>query len=124
MSEWDYPKHRERPTRYMHHEVVLLNKEQYGDGFPADHNARDFIKWLEGVIDQAPPEYRDMVFIEIDSTTSYDQSLATVKVAYRRPETDEELAARQAEFERVRAAKEAHDRAEFARLKAKFGPTT
>lgn len=123
MAEWDYPKYRERPTRYMRHEVVLLDKEQYDDGFPQECNARDFIKWLEGIIDQAPPEYRDAVYIEIDSSTSYDQSLAKVMVAYRRPETDEELAARQADFERVRAAKEAYDRAEFARLRAKFDPT-
>lgn len=125
MSNWDWPKYRERPTRYMHHEVMLLDAEQYDQDFPSDQRAKDFIGWLEALIQQAPPEYRDSVYIELGSTGGYEGShYATIKVAYRRPETDEELAARVADYERVQAAKEAHERAELDRLTRKFAPLT
>jgi hypothetical protein len=121
MAEWDWPKYREKPTRYMRKEVVLLNAEQYDEGFPKDKNARDFIKWLEGMIDQAPPEYRDSVYIELDSESGYEGShYASIKIAYRRPETDAEFAANIADYERVQAEKDRHDKAEFERLKSKY----
>jgi hypothetical protein len=121
MAEWDFPKYRERPTRYNRHEVVLVDAEKYDSGFPQDENAHDFIKWLNDLIEEAPVEFRDSVYIALDSASGYEGShYATVKVAYFRPETDEELGARIAEYERVKAAKDAYDRAEFHRLQHKF----
>ena len=104
-----------RPKRYNHHEVVLFRQGQYDGEWPPT-NAIELVEWLNNHMASVPEQYRSSVYMEIDSTSHY----ATVKVAYRRPETDEELGARVARYEAALRDKEAHDRAEFDRLSKKF----
>jgi hypothetical protein len=74
--------------------------EQYnGEGPPK--KLREVIAWLGEILDSIPAEYRDAATIEFDSRTSYDQSLATIEVAYERPPTPAEVDARRAHSEEV-----------------------
>lgn len=113
----------ERPERYASHEVILFNGEEYDEGFPP-RPIDEFISWLNGWIEKIPAEFRDQSSIEIDSNGGYEGShFANVKISYRRPETDDEIGKRQAEWDAAVCAKENHERAEFERLKRQFSPT-
>jgi hypothetical protein len=119
--DWEWKLRAGRPTRYEHHEVVIYDWEKYNGEAPPE-NAKAFIAWLNDLIEQVPTEFQEGVYVELDSTSGYEGThYATVKVAYRRPETDEELGHRVAEYESAVRAKEAHDRAEFDRLKTRYG---
>lgn len=119
--EWNRKIRGGRPTRYDRHQVVLVDAEQYDGGFPPE-SAEAFVDWLSDLIESVPEEFRGSTTIELNSSSGYEGShYAHIKVAYRRPETDEELGRRVQEYERAVAEKEAHDRQEFERLKSKFG---
>ncbi len=78
---------------------------------------------LDGLLDKisdareaAPPEYHDSIQIECDT----DEYSATVSFYYERPETDKEMAARQAIERRYAVEGEARQRSQYERLKKKF----
>ncbi len=100
--------------------VKVVDAEQYSDGFPPS-NLTDFMAWLDKAITAIPEEYREAARFEIDTSSSYGDYCASVEVSYCRPETDAEWDARKAHvMQRVQQA-ESEQRAEFERLKAKFG---
>jgi hypothetical protein len=76
--------------------VEVFSREQYDEPWPPEGLA-EFREWVDDLLEGIPEEFRDSAKIQIDSTTSYGQSLATVTVSYVRPETDEEAARREHE---------------------------
>jgi hypothetical protein len=85
---------------------------------------REFIQYLNELLADVPEGNRDSAQIDIN-LESGEYNSPTVKIYYYRIETDEEEAAREQDEERRKlraaAASEAQDRAEFERLKRKFG---
>ena len=98
MSIFDYPK-----------EVVVFEWAQY-DGGDLPKKAVDVIALLSGVLDAIPAEYREGAELTIDSHTSWDQSIATMRISYERPPTPDEIAAR-----RSKSKSRAMDDLELAR---------
>lgn len=84
--------------------VVTFKWEQYHGPSPPT-NLADFVEWARHRLNEIPEEHRNAARIEIDSTISYDQSLATVEISYRRRPTQEEISQRVAE-EEARAQKD------------------
>jgi len=101
--------------------VVVFRGEKYDDNFPDTGSLFAFADWLQAVIASIPEEYRSVAEIEIDSTSGYKGShYATIEISYRRPETDEEWAAREAAIERRAAEVEASERRQLAALMVKY----
>lgn len=86
----------------MSMEVKLLDIEQYDDRWPPE-NAKRFLEWLQDLIAAAPSQFQNEVTIKISSTSSYDNTSASIlTISYDRPETKEEAEARiAAELDRV-----------------------
>ena len=102
--------------------VTVVAEEQYGSDWPPN-KPYEFMSWFQSKISLIPEEFRDSATIEIDSSTSYDSSHATIEIRFYRPETDAEEAARE-QNERLRA--EIQRNAELrtlSALKAKYGDT-
>ena len=94
--------------------------EQYdGDWPPSD--AVGAMAWFQAKLDDIPDEFRSTAKIELDTTSRYDSSYATIEFSYVRFETDEEEAQR----EQQAAARPKNRRAEewsmLAALQAKCG---
>ena len=94
--------------------------EQYdGDWPPTD--APGFFAWVQAKMNDAPAEWRSTFRIEVDSTSRYDSTYATIELSYVRPETDAE----EAEREIHAAAQQVHRREQelrtLAELQAKYG---
>ena len=81
------------------------------------------IEWLNGLLAQVPAEYRDAVKFDL-YPGGYEDS-ATLEIWYERPMTAEEIAEEaerdRASIERFKTQREADERAQFDRLRAKFG---
>ena len=81
------------------------------------------IEWLNGLLAQVPAEYRDSVKFDL-YPGGYEDG-ATLEIWYERPMTAEEIAEEdernRASMERFKAQREADERAQFERLRAKFG---
>jgi hypothetical protein len=75
-----------------------------------------FGDWVRAAVDATPPEFRDETTVALESSEFY----AALKVTYSRPETVEELTARHQEALKYARKRQADDRAEYMRLKAKF----
>lgn len=85
-----------------------------------------FVAWMKEVLEDVPEEFRDSVVVELEHEGDYDgPGYAEFHIYYDRDETDEELADREneriARQESEARAQEGRERAEFERLKAKFG---
>ena len=83
----------------------------------------ELIPWLQAILDAAPEEYRDKLEIVVES--EYESSSVQASISYSEIETDEAWQARLA-AERAKRAKYladhiSHERAELARLQAKYG---
>ena len=84
----------------------------------------ELIAWLQNLIEEVPEEYRDSVHIDfIGGADIYGENSDVDEVIYyNRPPTQEEIDA-DLETARVRQEKrEAQEREEYAKLKAKFEP--
>lgn len=83
----------------------------------------EFIQWLNEMLEQVPPEFRESATVNIDLATG-EYETPGMSIYYFRPETDGEEAAREASeatLERAyEARREAVERAEYERLKKKF----
>lgn len=104
----------------------LYKTPRYSDDKnPPPRNAHDFMVWLQGLIDSVPEAHRAAVGIEFDDDGDCDSPHPELTIWWWREETDAEYASRlsaeQAEQERRAAAKIAEERAQFEKLKAKFG---
>jgi hypothetical protein len=100
--------------------LISKTVEQYDGEWPPT-DAAGFMAWFQTRLDDVPPEYHSTVRIELDSTTRYDSSYATIEFSYTRMETDEEEAEREqqaaAQAERIRA----QELRTLAELQAKYG---
>lgn len=100
--------------------VVVLESEQYeGEWMPSDLTAA--VAWLSGKLESIPPEHRGSATVEIDSTTRYDSSYASISIQYARPETEEEVAARETELARHQDAARDRELQTLRALRAKYG---
>ena len=83
----------------------------------------DFVERLNNAHRAVLPEWRDSMSIRLWAQGDYAH--AYLEVRYERPETYEEMTDRETKEaehnERVRKANEARERAEYARLHAKYG---
>jgi hypothetical protein len=78
---------------------------------------RDFMGTLASVMSEIPVEHHDDVIIV---ATECDGE-AQVQLRYKRPETPEEIADREAVAARYARTREALERNEYTRLHAKYG---
>lgn len=101
-------------------ETVFCQERYDGDWPPED--AVGFMAWFQGHLTLMPGEYRNTARIELTSNSGYEDShYVEIDISYTRPETPEEIAERQEGWRKQCAAAETEQRAEFERLKAKFG---
>lgn len=89
-------------------------------GYELDMSLDDLMAKLTKIRESVPEEFRAL--IRTDYENGYDGASGSLDISYARPETQEEIAAREAS-ERVRnEIRERGERAEFERLRKKFGP--
>lgn len=111
--------------------VNVVKQEKYDSG-PFDFGGMErgsldsVIKSLLKIRASIPPEFRRDAICDIDSVLSFEDShYATIEVYYYRRETAEEISDRIQRDENFRrhaqVAQEESERAEYERLKAKFG---
>lgn len=102
-------------------EVVVFEQQRYGGEWMPE-KLTDAVAWLQGLLEQVPAEHRDAVKIDIDSTSSYEDShYATIKVSYWRPPTAEEREGRLAEAKARRENARSQEIAMLRSLQAKYG---
>lgn len=101
--------------------VTVFDKERYdGDWPPTD--ATKFVAWFAEKLAEIPEGYRATGKIEIESVSGYEDShYARIEICYNRPETDDEMATREAEEQLRQEAKKAQELRTLAALKAKYG---
>ena len=94
--------------------------EQYdGDWPPTD--APGFFAWLQAKLDDVPEAYRSTFRIEVDSTSRYDSTYATIEFGYVRPETDQEEAEREGQVAAQQERRRAQELRTLAELQKKYG---
>lgn len=101
---------------------TVFSAEQYDSNWPPEEFAA-FREWLEDKREEIPEEFMASAMIQIDSKISYGQSLATIKVSYDRPETPQEVAARQAKEQARMGEQERQERALLEALQRKYEGT-
>jgi len=82
----------------------------------------DLIEYLTSTLAKIPAKFRSTAMLHIKGYGDY-VSLDS-GISYQRPETDAELADRRRWLASINAESEARDRAQFARLKEKYGRET
>jgi hypothetical protein len=82
-----------------------------------------WIEWMEEARAEAPEQYREDLRCDLsyDSGWRDDSGSATLAVWYERPETDEEMCERIGQGLAWMRESQNRERAEFERLKKKFG---
>jgi len=84
-------------------------------------NAEAFIAFFQKQLDLIPEEFRSSATIDLDTSPFYDSVEETIEVYYSRPETEEEIQAR----EREAASKDIKQRlmkmAHYEKLKSELG---
>lgn len=86
-----------------------------------DENWRldEFVKMVEGHTKNVPPQYADSVMVAFES--EYDSSSIQLEIYYMRPQTKDEADAEEAERVGYAQRAEREERANYERLKAKYG---
>ncbi len=84
------------------------------------------VAWLQGLLDKVPQEHRERSYFQIESESDYEGGYSTtLRIGYRREETDEEMAQREAkeaaEHNAYVAKREAEERAAYEALRRKYG---
>jgi hypothetical protein len=93
--------------------VTVVDADQYDGDFP-----------LSKIANSVPAEYRAIATLELDSVYSYgDSHYAHIKVAYTRPETDEEMGERKQRARLKEEQQRDKELAVLAALKAKYPAT-
>lgn len=101
---------------------TIFNGSRYeGDGWPPEDPA-GFLEWFQERISRIPAEYLANATVEIGTQSGYyGDSTACIEITYRRPETDEQYAARLARDEAQRRSRTEQEKATLAALLAKYG---
>ena len=101
--------------------VVHFDKEKFdGEWPPVD--AERTVAWFQEKLESIPAEFRHTAKIEFESASGYEgDHYARIVITYMRPETAQESAERNARDDAMRRMVEASERAELARLQAKYG---
>lgn len=111
-----------RPERLMVTEVVYEHDKSFGGSDLPWGSLPEAIEFLKSKLEEIPPEYRAASLFEIeDGSDGYGSIWVEMRVVYQRPETDDEMQSRLVTAKRQRISAEALQRAEYERLKAKFG---
>lgn len=97
-----------------------VNQKVDFDRYELDNKLTKVIARLQEVLAGIPEEYRDSADMDVSAYDEYGSSYVSVEITYRRPETDQEMEAREFREEAYRKASCERDLAEFERLKAKF----
>lgn len=110
-----------RTTQRKTISVAVLQAEHDRHGFPPS-DLVEFVQWAKDLLLQVPLEYRDTARVYFDWVYGYDDDkVIEIQVVYLRPETDEEMAAREKydadTEERIRK----HEIATLQALQAKYG---
>ena len=108
-------------TKQEVQETIFNGSRHEGDGWPPEDPA-GFVAWFQERIDRIPAEYRSTATIELDTQSGYyGDSSVSIEITYRRPETDEQFAARLARDEAQKRSRMEQDRDTLAALLAKYG---
>ena len=101
--------------------VNVFDQERYDGEWPPT-DATEFVAWFAGKLGEIPVEYMASAKIKIDTRGSYeDSSYAHIEIYYDRPETNTEMAEREAEELRRKEAQKAQELRTLEALKAKYG---
>jgi hypothetical protein len=99
-------------------EKTVTTYLETGDDFP--ETIPGLVAWAQGLLEQVPPEYRDTTEFRCNAS-EYELS---IYATWTRPKTAEDIERENAEFEAsIQASRreaEERERAELARLKAKY----
>lgn len=91
---------------------------------PLNNKLSETIQAMQALIDKAPLDYRDSVEIDTDLFEEYGSYKIGFDVFYYRPMTKEELKEENDNLKACRSTVEHGERAQLARLLAKYGSTT
>ncbi|TNC14948.1 hypothetical protein FF100_05070 [Methylobacterium terricola] len=86
-----------------------------------DGKLSDAIDLLRDELLSIPESYQASATLDISSHLEYGDAVTEISISYYRPETDAELSARQAAANILAKQDEDRQRAEYERLRAKFG---
>lgn len=101
--------------------VTVFDKEQYDGEWPPT-DATEYVAWFAGKLETIPPEYLATATVEIESVSSYeDNHYVRIAICYDRPETDDEMSAREANERSRQEAQKAQELRTLAALKEKYG---
>ena len=90
-----------------------------GDWPPTD--APGFFAWVQAKLDDVPEACRSSFRVEVDSTSRYDDTYATIELSYVRQETDEEEAQREQHAAANAERQRGNELRTLAALQAKYG---
>ena len=79
-----------------------------------------FLSWWEEKFSLVPPEFANTAWVSCSPIHYDDESLISVEVSYNRPETEEEVASREAANELMKKNVEIFERKQLEKLKAKY----
>ncbi|WP_029581915.1 hypothetical protein [Bradyrhizobium sp. URHD0069] len=87
-------------TERQNVKVSVVQKDIFGsliaDNKYDDDTVVEVIEWLRGLLEVVPPEYRASARVDLDSVGGYEgEHHSEIEVYYERPETDEEMRARE-----------------------------
>jgi len=104
-------------------EVVFQSTSLYGDNDLPSGRLVDSIAFLQEILAKIPEEYRAEAVFEIEGESDgYGANWAEARVYYMRAETDAERDDRLKKAVRQATERAADERAEYERLKARYGP--
>jgi hypothetical protein len=100
----------------MDKKIEVFSGEQHDEDWPPDTGAHAFLAWFQRKLLHVPQEFWASAIIEIGGADGY----GTIKIYYRRPETDEEAATRAAKRQHRLKVAEDEERKTFERLARKY----
>jgi len=80
-----------------------------------------FLERIKSAVESIPVEHRPRARVGMGAYNEWDFPEPSFEITYFRPETDEEMRAREAREAEVARERETRDRATYEKLKEKFG---
>jgi hypothetical protein len=100
--------------------VTLFTSDRDGDDSKVPDRLLGIPAWIAGFIEQIPEEFRESAVFEFGSDGDYDSPHEQISIWYKRPETDAEIAEREATALQYERRREAEERASYEALRRKF----